>query len=200
MERRNGDRDTVPPSDGEGDDPPAPKLAPKRPKPTRTYGRHNRSPSPDIDNPLQTVTLLKTKNYSNVGRIAERDHLTDDNWHEWKERMQRVFTNCDITGYVDGSVERPSLFDDPGGARNWSKNDAWAQQVIIQNVTSSQMNHVGSKESAKEMYAALVDTHDNTAHQTVTHLQNLLYETMSVNQSYFIKTAITHKPNLQSFS
>jgi hypothetical protein len=59
---------------------------------------------------------------------------------------------------------------------NWDKNNAWVQQVIIQNVTSLQMNHIGSKVTTESMYAALVDTHDNKAHQTVNHIQTLLYE------------------------
>jgi hypothetical protein len=56
--------------------------------------------------------------------------------------MQRVL-NCKITRYVDGALKGLFLFDDPAGASNWDMNDAWAQQVIIQNVTSSQMNHIG---------------------------------------------------------
>jgi hypothetical protein len=38
-------------------------------------------------------------------------------------------------------MERNNI--DPIGGHNWDKNDTWAQQVIIHNVTSSQMNHVG---------------------------------------------------------
>ena len=195
MEHHNGDRDTIPPSDDEGEDQLAPKLAPKPKRPTRTYGRHNRAPSPDIDNPPQTIALLRMKDYSNVGKIAERDHLTDDNWHEWKERMKRVLTNCDITGYADGTIVKPLVFDDPVGASNWVKNDAWAQQVIIQNVTSSQMNHVGSKFTAQGMYSALVDTHDSTAHQTVTHIQALLYETRAGETDDILK----HLDTLKSY-
>src|SRR5271155_1948141 len=92
-----------------------------------------------------TVDLIRTKEYSNVNKIADRDHLTDENWHEWKDRMKRVFTNCDITGYVTGAVSRPNESDDPVGVCNWDKNDCWTPQVIIHNVISSQMNHVGSK-------------------------------------------------------
>jgi hypothetical protein len=88
--------------------------------------------------------------------------------------MQRVLTNCEITGYADGTLKRSFLFDDPARASNWDMNDAWAQQVIIQNITSLQMNYVRSKVTMESMYAALVDTHDNKAHQTVNHIQTLL--------------------------
>lgn len=124
-----------------------------------------------------TVDLIRTKEYSNVNKIANCNHLTDENWHEWKDRMKCVFTNCDITGYVMGAVSRLNESDDPVGACNWDKNDSWAQQVIIHNVTSSQMNHVGSRTSAEAMYSALMVTHENKAHQMVNYIQCLLYET-----------------------
>jgi gag-polypeptide of LTR copia-type len=124
-----------------------------------------------------TVELIRTKEYSNVNKIADCDHLTDDNWHEWKDHMKHVFTNCDINGYITDTIKRPNELDDPVGARNWDKNDSWAQQVIIHNVTSLQMNHVGAKTSAEAMYSALLVTHQNKAHQTVNHIQCQLYET-----------------------
>jgi hypothetical protein len=142
---------------------------------------------PVVVPPQPTIKLLKTKDYSNISKIAERDHLTNDNWHEWKEHMQCVLTNCEITGYVDGTLKRLFLFDDPAGASNWDKNNAWVQQVIIQNVTSLQMNHIGSKVTAESMYAALVDTHDNKAHQTVNHIQTLLYETKASETDDILK-------------
>ena len=58
------------------------------------------SPSPFHALNDATVDLIRTKEYSNVSKIADRDHLTDENWHEWKDRMKRVFMNCDITEYV----------------------------------------------------------------------------------------------------
>jgi len=119
------------------------------------------------------------KEYSNVNRIMDQDHLTDVNWHEWKERIKRVFINCDITQYVTGEIMHPDKYDDPNGAHNWDKNDTWAQQVIIHNVTASQINHVGSKDTAEEMYSALSVTHDNMVHQMVNYIQNQSYETKS---------------------
>jgi gag-polypeptide of LTR copia-type len=101
----------------------------------------------------------------------------DENWHKWKERMGRVFINCDITGYIFGDISRPKDDLDPIALYNWNKNNTWAQQVLIQNVTSSQMNHVGSKTSAEVMYSTLMVTHENKVHQMVNHIQCLLYET-----------------------
>jgi hypothetical protein len=92
--------------------------------------------------------------------------------------MKHILANWKITRYADGTLRRPHMSDDPEGEQNWDRNDSWAQQVIIQNVTSSQMNHIGSKNMAAEMYSALVDMLENKAHQMVTHIQTLLYETV----------------------
>jgi hypothetical protein len=99
--------------------------------------------------PSPSVKALKTKDYTNVSRIAEHDHLTDKNWHEWKDCMFRVFLSCDIAEYVAGFKKHPDPSIDPIGARNCDKNDVWAQQVIINNITSLQMNHIGSKKTSK---------------------------------------------------
>ena len=42
------------------------------------------------DEDSSSITLIHTRNYTNVNKIGEHDHLTDDNWHKWKERMRRV--------------------------------------------------------------------------------------------------------------
>jgi hypothetical protein len=130
-----------------------------------------------------------------ASKIADRDHLTNENWHEWKDRMKWVFNNCDISGYVTGMVKRLNKDNDAAGARNWDKNDSWAQQVIIHNVTSSQMNHVGSKSTAEAMYSALTITHKNKAYQTVNHIQCLLYKTKACEGDDLLK----HLDTLKSY-
>jgi hypothetical protein len=95
------------------------------------------------DEDLPSIKLICTKEYSNVNKITDRDHLMDKNCHEWKERMKRVFFNCDMTGYITGDIECPNESINPKGAHNWYKNDSWLQQIIMHNITSSQMNHIG---------------------------------------------------------
>jgi hypothetical protein len=91
----------------------------------------------------------------NVSKITKCDHLMDENWHKWRERMKQGFINCDITNYITGRVKHPDDTMDTTNANNWDKNNSWVQQVIMHNVTSSQMNHIGSKTSADTMYSAL---------------------------------------------
>ena len=97
------------------------------------------------DEDLPSIKLICTRNYTNVNKITEHNHLMDKNWHEWKERMRRVFYNCDVNEYDTGETKHPNEAINPIGALNWDKNNSWVQQIIIHNVTSTQMNHVGSK-------------------------------------------------------
>jgi hypothetical protein len=80
--------------------------------PYPTHYQHGCSPS--LDDPgfnqeflPPSIELLRTKDYTNINRIAECNHLTDDNWHEWKERMSCVFLSCDITRYVFSTIKWP---------------------------------------------------------------------------------------------
>src|SRR5262245_7648168 len=94
--------------------------------------------------------------------------------------MKHVLTKCDNTRYIDSSIKRPPASKDPEGACNWDKNDHWVQQVIIKNVTFSQMNHVGLKLTCYKMNSALIDMHDNKAHHKVIHIEMLKPKQMTV--------------------
>src|SRR5882762_1447787 len=98
----------------------------------------------------------------------------DDNWNDWKERMNCIFTNCDITGYIDGTILQVAPDQDGIGARNWVKNDSWAQQVIMDNISTIQMNHIRSKRTVHAMYEGLASTHEDIAFYTVNNIENHL--------------------------
>jgi hypothetical protein len=82
------------------------------------------------DEDLPSVKLICTKEYLHVNKITNHDHLMDENWHEWKERMKRVFFNCDIMGYIRGDIECPNESINPEGTHNWYKNNSWMQQLL----------------------------------------------------------------------
>ena len=117
----------------------------------------------------------------------------DDNWYDWKERMNRVFTNCDITGYVDGTILRVAPEQDGIGAKNWVKNDSWAQQVIMDNVSTTQMNHIRSKRTAHAMYEGLASTHEDMAFYTVNNIENLLQTAKATDNDDLLKHLDTLK-------
>src|ERR1700683_3787409 len=153
------------------------------------------NPPADINPPVNipTVALIHTKEYTAVNRLPERSHLTDDNWYDWKEWMSCVFTNCDITGYINGTIPRVAPEQDGIGARNWDKNDSWAQQVIMDNVTSTQMNHIRSKRTAHAMYEGLVSTHEDMVFYTVNNLENLLQTAKAADGDDLLKHLDTLK-------
>jgi hypothetical protein len=119
--------------------------------------------------------------------------LTDNNWYDWKERMNRVFTNYDITGYVDGTILRVAPEQDGIGARNWVKNDSWAQQVIMDNVSTTQMNHICLKRTVHAMYEGLASTHEDMAFYTVNNIENLLQTAKATDNDDLLKHLDTLK-------
>jgi hypothetical protein len=158
---------------------------------TRRMMSETNSDNAPIQQP--TIELIKTKEYSNVDKVPKQECLTDDNWHDWKEHIACVFDVSDIEGYVNGTTKCPKRVQDPVGAMNWSKNDHWAQKVIMDNVTTSQMSHIRSKTSAKVMYSALSTIHESKAHQMVTHIENQLYETKASEGDNIVKHLKTIK-------
>jgi hypothetical protein len=152
--------------------------------------------NPPANNPLAnnpTIALIRTKEYTAVNRLLEQSHLTDDNWYDWKERMNRVFTNCDSTGYIDGTILRVAPEQDGIGARNWVKNDSWAQQVIMDNVSTTQMNHIRSKRTAHTMYEGLASTHGDMVLYTVNNIENLLQTAKATDSDDLLKHLDTLK-------
>jgi hypothetical protein len=110
-----------------------------------------RAPKSSVNTPHDMFPqLLRIKDYVSISKLAEHNHLTDNNWDDWKICMHRILINCEVTEYTDRTIKRPDPFENPAGAQNWDKNDSWAQQVIMQNVTSSQINHIGSKNTRKD--------------------------------------------------
>jgi len=148
--------------------------------------------NPPANNP-PAVALICTKEYTAVNRLPERSHLTDDNWYNWKERMNRVFISCDVTGYIDGTIQRVAPEQDGIGARNWVRNDTWAQQIIMDNVSAMQMNHIRSKRSVHAMYEGLASTHEDMAFYTVNNIENLLQTAKATDTNDLLK----HLDNLK---
>src|ERR1700677_3269930 len=170
-------------------------MPPHRGQGNPLAGNNPPANNPPANNPQAnpTVALIRTKEYTAVNRLPERSHLTDDNWYDWKERMNRVFTNCDITGYIDGTIPQVAPEQDGIGARNWDKNDSWAQQVIMDNVTSTQMNHIRSKRTVHAMYEGLVSTHEDMAFYTVNNLENLLQTAKAADRDDLLNNQDTLK-------
>jgi hypothetical protein len=166
-------------------------MPPHRRNESPAQGNPPAGNNPPANNPI--IALIHTKEYTAVNRLPERSHLMDNNWYDWKERMNRVFTNCDITGYVDGTILRVAPEQDGIGARNWVKNDSWAQQVIMDNVSTTQMNHIHLKRTEHTMYEGLASTHEDMAFYTVNNIENLLQTAKATDSDDLLKHLDTLK-------
>lgn len=93
--------------------------------------------------------------------------LSENNWIAWRERMKRVFRYCRVEEYITGTIYRPEEDEDVVGAKSWDYNDNYAQMMIVNNITSSEMVHIGQCANAKAMWDNLEAVHESKGHQTI---------------------------------
>jgi hypothetical protein len=101
--------------------------------------------------------------------------LSENNWIAWCERMKRVLRYCRIEEYVAGTIYRPE--DDIDSAENWDYNDNYAQMMIVNNIASTQMVHIGQCKNAKAMWDSLEAVHESKGHQTIVSVIRNLFHT-----------------------
>jgi hypothetical protein len=106
--------------------------------------------------------------------------LTEDNWMAWRERMKRTLRLCGVEGYARGSIEKPI---EPISAENWEFNDNYAQVVIINNITSTEMVHTSQCITAKAMWDNLEAVHESKGHQTIVSIIRNLFHTKAEEDS-----------------
>lgn len=124
-------------------------------------------------NPPTTIDRVATKDGS-VTRVPEP--LTDDNWTVWKNRMKPILGMCDIEGYVDGSIPCPA---NSLQAKNWAFNDNYAQCIIMNNLTSSDMIQVGDCKTAHNLWTNLEAIHESKGHLTIIAIMRNLFHTVA---------------------
>jgi hypothetical protein len=108
------------------------------------------------------IRRVSTREGSAITKLSEP--LNESNWMPWRERMRRVLRLCEVDAYVEGKIDRP---DDAKNAANWKFNDNYAQIMIINNITSTEMVHVGQCDTAKGMWDNLEAVHESKGHQTI---------------------------------
>ena len=105
-----------------------------------------------------------------------REPLDDTNWVIWRERIRRVFTLCGVAPYVYGTLQRP----DPASATQesldaWRENDAYAQVLIINGISKSQMVHVSRLNTASDIWRSLEAIHETRDYQVAIAIQRGLF-------------------------
>jgi hypothetical protein len=125
-----------------------------------------------------TITRVSAHASPTLTKLSEP--LGHDNWIVWRDRMRRVLRLCGIEDYIDGKIPRPENAQE---ASNWDFNDTYAQVIIVNNVTSVQMVHVGQCKTACAMWSSLETVHDSKRHpHTITAaFQNLVRTSFDEN-------------------
>ena len=77
---------------------------------------------------------------SSITKLSEP--LTKTNWLSWREQMKRVLRLCGVEAYAEGTIDRP-IGPMTENTVNWEFNDNYAQVMIINNISSTEIIHVG---------------------------------------------------------
>ncbi len=108
------------------------------------------------------ILKVQARESSTMTKLSEP--LDDTNWTAWRERMKRVLRLCGVEDYAEGKVGRPENTMD---AANWDYNDNYAQVIIVNNISSTDMVHLGQCDTANAMWSSLKAMHESKDHQTI---------------------------------
>ena len=139
------------------------------------HGSSNTSSGPPGQPSVKRVTAIKG---SHITKLLEP--LTESNWMAWRECMKRVLRLCGIEEYVEGKIIRPN---DAESADNWRYNDNYAQVVIMNNITSTEIIHVGQCSTSQAMWESLEAVHESKGHQTIVSIIRNLFHTKADEDS-----------------
>ena len=106
--------------------------------------------------------------------------LTESNWISGQEHMKRVMILCGVEEYAEGAIEHPM---DTKSAGSWQYNDNYAQVLIMNNISSTEMVHVGKCKTAKAMWDSLEAVHESKGHQMIVSIIQNLFHTKADEDS-----------------
>ena len=125
-----------------------------------------------------TIKRVQAREGSAITKLSEP--LNEDNWMAWRERMRRVLRLCGVEAYAEGKIGIP---EDTKSAQNWEFNDNYAQVMIINNISSTEMVHVSQCSTAKAMWDNLEVVHESKGHQTIVSVIRNLFHTKASEDS-----------------
>ena len=118
------------------------------------------------------ITHVQAHEGSSILQLNEP--LNEDNWMAWHKRMRRILHLCSVEGYAKGLIQCPI---DIKNAENWKLNDNYAQAVILNNITSTEMVHVVQCTTAHAVWLNLEAIHESKGHQTIVSIIRNLFHT-----------------------
>ena len=65
--------------------------------------------------------------------------------------MMLILKVCKVWDYIDGSIEHPNSTTNRDSVENWEINNELAKLIVLQNVKSAQLCHVGQALSSAKV-------------------------------------------------
>ena len=148
---------------------------------TSSSSRANGSEQPDLYAPV-TSTITRTSPREAITKLSDKQHLDETNWPLWRDRITRLLKLSGVEEYITGTIKEP-VDKSSENAKNWSFNDNFAQVIIVNNITSAEMVHVGQCKTAKDIWDNLEAVHESKGHQTIVSIIRNLFHTKADDES-----------------
>jgi len=143
-------------------------MGPDADNPLATLTTYSRSPTPPLPPDLE-ITKIDLIN-PNITRLQEP--LNDVNWVLWCERMRCIFVLCQVDPYVYGTLKKPKpTTSNSNTIAVWNANDVYAQILITNNITQSQLVHVSRFNTSHEIWKSLEAIHETKDYQVAVAIQ-----------------------------
>ena len=127
-----------------------------------------------MSEPGEIVEIIRVQAREGSSILRLNEPLNENNWMAWRERMKRILLLCGVEEYTRGKIKRPT---DSINESNWVFNDNYAQAVILNNITSTEMVHVGQCTTAHAVWESLEAIHESKGHQTIVSIIRNLFHT-----------------------
>ena len=129
----------------------------------------------DVSQVIQPTPAIKKLDYMHSSITKMKEPLDDTNWVVWRELIRRIFHLCGVEPYVYGTFKRPDPDVDLAAFNIWDFNDVYAQILITNNISKSQMVHVTRLNTAYEIWKSLEAIHETKDYQVAITIQRALF-------------------------
>jgi hypothetical protein len=82
---------------------------------------------------------------------------------------------CKVYDYVKGTIRKPKREIYPVSAQNWDVNNEYAKLLLVQNVSSEQLQHINQEQNASEVWKSLIDLQQARGFRTALTCMRTLY-------------------------
>ncbi|XP_073949706.1 uncharacterized protein [Choristoneura fumiferana] len=110
--------------------------------------------------------------------------LTGSNhWPTWKFQIKVILKGRGLYELVTGELVKPAETEKPELLKQWMKNDAKAQEMLVTRMDQGPLSHLLSCETAKEMWTKLNTVYQKESEVRVHLLQQKIFSLEYENES-----------------